>query len=268
MVFDSAIKNFKDKSQVNPYRFCIYQLWNRLRWDFRLKSIVERRKIRSLRDAHAGKKAIILCNGPSLNEVDFELLDGCYVFGLNKINLLFSRTKFRPDCVVTTNMHVVEQNSEFFNATDIKLFFDCKAYIKRLIRPRESMTFFHSSLTPGFAKDCSVSINPSHTVTNTALQLAYHMGFSKVAIVGADHNFAVKGEPNSRISGVKEDHSHFDPTYFANVEWQLPDLTESEVGYLRAKYNYESTGRLLYNCTVGGKLEIFERMELKDFVRL
>jgi hypothetical protein len=162
----------------------------------------------------------------------------------------------------------MDQNSKFFNETSIPLFMDCKGLLNNIIRPRESVTFFHSALIPGFAKDCSMSINPSHTVTNTALQLAYYMGFQKVALVGADHNFAVSGEPNTYISGIKEDLSHFDPSYFSDVEWQLPDLAESEVGYLRAKHSFIGDGRAIYNCTEGGKLDIFERMSIKEFLAL
>jgi len=254
------------KDTLNPYRFSLYQLYNRFIWDLNPKSFLERKKIRNLKNKYAGEKAIIMCNGPSLNEVNFDLLKDCYIFGLNKINLLFKRTTMRPNFIVATNMHVVSQNAEFFNTTDIDLFIDSKAFRKRLLKRRNNIFYIHSALIPGFAKDCSISINPSHTVTNTTLQLAYHMGFSKIAIVGADHEFAVKGSPNSYVSGIKEDNSHFDKSYFADVEWQLPDLIESEVGYLRARSCFENDNREIYNCTVGGKLEIFKRLELSEFL--
>ena len=65
----------------------------------------------------------------------------------------------------------------------------------------------------------------------------------------------------------QRDESHFDPGYFANgVQWQLPDLLQSEVHYLLAREAYQSDGRLLANCTAGGKLETFQRMELDSFL--
>ncbi len=253
---------------LNPYRFAAYQFLNRLRWDVRPRAIVDRKKFARLGNRYLNGKAVILCNGPSLNSVDFGLLEGCYVIGLNKINLLFDRTEFRPDCIVASNMHVIDQNQDFYNTTDIELYLDCKAYTRKIVAARPNVTYFHSALIPGFARDCSFSINPSHTVTNTALQIAYHMGFTSLAIVGADHNFAVSGEPNTYVRGIKKDYSHFDTSYFADVEWQLPDLAESEVGYLRAKHAFERDGRQIYNATDGGKLEIFERLDLAAFIGL
>ena len=82
------------------------------------------------------------------------------------------------------------------------------------------------------------------------------MGFTKIAIVGADHEFSVKGPANSYISGIEEDNSHFDKSYFADVEWQLPDLVESEVGYLRAKIVLK---------VIIEKYLIVLRVEIRDF---
>ncbi|WP_277882134.1 hypothetical protein [Oculatella sp. FACHB-28] len=42
------------------------------------------------------------------------LLKGTYTFGLNKINLLFEYSEFRPSCIVSVNSFVVEQNAEFY----------------------------------------------------------------------------------------------------------------------------------------------------------
>ena len=50
------------------------------------------------------------------------------------------------------------------------------------------------------------------------------------------------------------------------MKWQLPDLLNSEVSYSLAKQNYEAFGRKIYNATVGGNLELFDRVNLKDFI--
>jgi hypothetical protein len=86
-----------DQEQINPYRFHIIGLLNRLKWDLNLKSHISRARINKLKNIHTGKRALILCNGPSLNKVDFKLLTNLDVitFGLNKINLLFDSVDFR-----------------------------------------------------------------------------------------------------------------------------------------------------------------------------
>lgn len=253
------------RQRVNPYRLATAQLLNRLIWDVNPESWRSRSKIKYWRNRHVGQKAVIVCNGPSLLKTDFALLNGVFTFGLNKINLLFDKTPFRPSCIVAVNPFVIEQNADFYNTTDIPLFLDSKG--RRWVKVRRTTGFLHSDWGVGFAQDCSLSIYPGHTVTFVAMQLAYHMGFTDVALIGCDHNFAVKGPANATVVAEGKDESHFDPNYFAHgVKWQLPDLFESEVAYTRAKNAYEANGRRLRNATQNGLLEILERCSLADFV--
>lgn len=253
---------------LNPYYDGVRMILRRLRWDANYNSWYSRKKLKSLRNKYLGEKAIILCNGPSLNKVDFDSIgSNIFTFGLNKINLLFDRSSFRPSCIVAVNRFVIEQNSDFFNTTDIPLFLDSVGIRYGWIHSRNNLTCLYSSgLADGFAKDCTISVTQGYTVTYVALQLAFHMGFKYVALVGADHTFAIKGPANKTIDGSAVDESHFDPRYFAGVKWQLPDLFESEVSYTRANNMYNAHDRKIFNCTDGGQLEIFDRISLSAFL--
>ena len=253
------------RPSLNPYIAAARLLKRRILWDLHLESWRSRAKLKRLFNAHEGEKAVILCNGPSLLDVDFDLLDGVFTFGLNKINLLFDKVSFRPSCVVAVNRFVIEQNAEFYERTDIPLFLD--SFANGLVPSTPQRCFLHSTSETGFARRCEWSINQGHTVTYVAMQLAFHMGFSEVALVGCDHNFATKGPANKTVIAGQKDENHFDPNYFAGgVKWQLPDLFESEVAYARARKVYEAFDRKIFNSTVGGNLDIFERRELSDFV--
>lgn len=250
---------------LNPYRHAAGLLASRLLWDCHPAAWVSRRRLQALSGRYAGQKAVILCNGPSLLQVDFEALGDVFTFGLNKINLLFDRSSFRPSCVVAVNPFVIEQNAEFFNTTDLPLFIDSGG--RGHVRMREMVAFLHSTSFPGFARDCSWSIFQGYTVTYVAMQLAFHMGFSDVAIVGCDHDFASKGPANKAVAADAIDLSHFDSRYFSGgVKWHLPDLFESEMAYARAKHIYQAFGRRLVNATVGGKLEVLNRVNLTSFL--
>jgi len=252
---------------INPYRTGLALILKRLMWDLHPAAWVSRSRLRAIIDSHKGKSAIILCNGPSLNFVDLESLHGIFTFGLNKINLLFDRSAFRPSSIVSINKLVIQQNAAFLNATDIPLFIDFAA--RRIVNARASVTYLHSSGIPKFARDCSVSICQGHTVTFAAMQLAFHMGFQRVALVGCDHTFAVKGRANTTVIAHGPDQSHFDPRYFsAGQTWQLPDLAASEYFYALAAEQYRLAGRLLVNCTSGGRLELLERRSLAQFLKL
>lgn len=250
---------------LNPYASGASLILKRLNWDRKLESWRSRKKIRTWQDKYGGDKAVILCNGPSLLDVDLGLLEGTFTFGLNKINLLFDKSSFRPSCIVAVNSFVIEQNADFYNATEIPLFLDSKGL--GLVSARPTVCFLHSTNKPGFARDCSWSICQGHTVTYVAMQLAFHMGFKEVALVGCDHNFAAKGPANQVAIAEDVDKSHFDPNYFAGgVKWHLPDLFESEVAYTRAMNMYHAFGRRIVNSTEGGKLEIFKRQGLAEFL--
>jgi len=261
-------QNKGPRATINPYRTSVMQILRRAKWDIRLLSWISRAKVRTWKDKYADQKAVIMCNGPSLNKVDFRQLDksGVFTFGLNKINLLFRRTDFRPSVIVAVNPFVIEQNAKFYNETDIPLFLDSKG--SKWVKCSKNTHFLHSSVGSGhFAQDCSISINQGFTVTYVAMQLAFHMGFVEVALVGCDHSFSTKGTANEIVASDENDPDHFDPNYFAKgVKWQLPDLAHSEFYYTIAKETFERYGRRIVNCTQGGSLELFERQPLDDFL--
>lgn len=253
------------RSTINPYRYALQLVYNRLVWDLSPKSWKSRKSLHSIRGQHEGKKAVVLCNGPSLNQVEFDLLEDVFSFGLNKINLIFDRLSFRPSAIVAVNEYVLEQNADFYNQTKLPLYLSSIG--SSSVRHNRNVTFLHSSTQTKFAKDCSMSIYEGHTVTFVALQLAFHMGFREVALVGADHYFASKGPANAVVESGDTDENHFDPRYFSGGnKWQLPDLPACEAAYALAKEVYESAGGRIVNATEGGHLEIFPREPLKEFI--
>ena len=250
---------------VNPYLWSAVFAWSRLRWDLNPLSWRSRARIRKWKNRFQGQSAVIVCNGPSLLKSDLSSLGDVFTFGLNKINLLFDRSDFRPSAIVAINRFVLQQNADFYNATQIPLFLASEA--SKSVPMRDNVHFVHVT-NFSFARDCSVSVTAGFTVTFAALQLAFHMGFTRVALIGCDHDFAEKGPANAVVTGKGPDRSHFDPRYFAEgTPWQLPDLAASEYYYKMARDAYESHGRMLVNATEGGKLEIFQRMSLADFLR-
>jgi hypothetical protein len=100
-----------------------------------------------------------------------------------------------------------------------------------------------------------------------ALQLAFHLGFSDVILIGVDHSFASHGPANKLVTSSGADMNHFDPTYFGTgVRWQLPDLAVSEMAYRMACDAYEAAGRRVRDATVDGKLTVFPKVRYEDVV--
>jgi hypothetical protein len=261
-------------SQINPttklnlYRIALSFIKNKLLWDLRREARSSRIGLGRMKNRYLGEKAVLICNGPSLNDVDFDLLTKSKVFciGLNKINLLFDKTKFRPNLIVSVNKLVIEQNKDYFNSTDIPLILDSNSV--DLVKKRDNINFIHSlPFQLKFGGDITGSVCQGYTVTYVALQIAFYLGFKSVSLVGCDHYFSTKGSSNMTVRSSDKDPDHFADNYFSGgVKWQLPDILGSEIHYKIAREFFEAHNREIVNSTVGGHLDIFDRMNLENFL--
>ena len=257
------------RDTFNPYRVAFSLFFRRLCWDLTISSWKHRVRLQRLRNRYRGERAVILCNGPSLNDVDFSQLGSVFTIGLNKVNLLTDKTGFTPSAIVAVNPFVIQQNLDFFNTTSVPLFISTIARKYGFSNPSSGATLIHCSDFPYFSRDCSLSVFEGFTVTYVALQLAYHLGFSRVALVGCDHNYYQEGEPNVIIkSPVGSDPGHFSEEYFSGEdEWQYPDLLGSEYFYDLAMRCFHSDHRAIVNASTRSDLTVFPRISLEEFLK-
>ena len=223
------------------------------------------RRLAALKDIHKGKRAFIIGNGPSLKQTDLPKLKNEFTFGMNRIYLLFPELGFHTTYFCATNDLVIEQFHADILTLSMPKFLAWRSH--RHFSPQlpiaQLPTFIFTSYTgPGFSPDVRGRVWEGATVTNMALQLAFHMGFEKVILIGVDHNFTSKGEANKTVVSQGDDPNHVSPNYFGKgVRWQLPDLDTSEIGYAFARDAYQKAGREVVDATVGGKLTIFPKAD-------
>lgn len=219
------------------------------------------RALGKLKNAHRGQRAFILGNGPSLRNTDVRKLKGEQTFGMNRVYLAFPEWGFQTSYFVSVNDLVIQQAAAEIMALPMPKFLSWRA--RRHVQPTADTIFLNSTYErPTFAKDARGRLWEGATVTYVALQLAYHMGFDPVILIGVDHNFASKGEPNTTVVSEGGDKDHFDARYFGRgFRWQLPDLEMSERAYRMARASFEADGRRVLDATVGGKLTVFPRVE-------
>lgn len=239
------------------------------------------RRLAALKDTHKGQRAFIIGNGPSLKQTDLTKLKDEFTFGMNRIYLLFPELGFTTSCLVSINDLVIEQCAAEMAALNLPKFLAWRSYRHFLNLPpttnhqlsttnhqlstinSQLPTFLYTTYTgPRFSRDVRGRVWEGATVTNVALQLAFHMGFEQVILIGVDHNFASKGDANKTVVSDGDDPNHFSPAYFGKgFRWQLPDLETSEIGYRLARQAYESAGREVLDATIGGKLTIFKKVD-------
>jgi uncharacterized Rossmann fold enzyme len=222
------------------------------------------RKLAALKDSHRGERCFVIGNGPSLKSMDLSKLENEFTFGFNRIFLAAAELGFTPSCIVSINDLVIEQSVAELQALKMPKFFAWRA--RKWLKLDADTHFIYTSYTgPGFSKDVTGRVWEGATVTNVALQLAYHMGFAKVILIGVDHNFASQGTPNTTVTSDGADPNHFSGAYFGKgFRWQLPDLETSERGYRNARQAFEADRRQVVDATVSGKLTIFPKVKFNS----
>ena len=223
------------------------------------------RRLAALKDIHKGQRAFIIGNGPSLRQTDLSKLRNEFTFGLNRIYLLFPELGFQTTYLVSINHLVIEQFADEILAQPMPKFLAWRSHrhFSSTLKLADLPTFIYTTYTgPRFAKNVNGRVWEGATVTNVALQLAFHMGFQQIILIGVDHNFTSKGEANKTVISEGDDPNHFMPNYFGKgAKWQLPDLDTSEIGYTFAREAYHKAGREILDATVGGKLTIFPKTD-------
>ena len=241
------------------------------RWGFESKWLeAELQKssasVERLRASRRGDMAVIVGNGPSLNQTDLSLLDGVDTFVSNYAYLKPELVERATYLAVVNNL-VAEQGYSSFNLLRgvTKIF---PYWLAHCISPDDDTILLKSIGYPEFSTDMLSNVSWRHTVSFFHMQLAYGLGYRRVALIGFDHSYAQQAgvREGEVIAQDSADQNHFDPRYFRGKNWHAADVDNMEAMYRLAKEAYETDGRSIVNATVGGHLEIFDRVELAAFV--
>lgn len=262
-------------SEITPKRILdgvirrLYDLPDAYAWTFPKAQYKHNKSaLTGLHNLHTGKRCFILANGPSLSGMNLSLLKNEYTIGMNRIYLLFEKISFLPNYYVCINELVLEQFAK--EIADLKMPKFVNWNRRKLFSAQDKSMLYiklSTALRDRFVSNICLPISSGGTVTYTALQIAYFMGFTTVILIGLDHSFEDKGTPNKvEVRKSETDANHFHPDYFPKgVKWQLPDLQRSEIAYHLAKATYQSDGRKIIDATVNGKCEVFEK---RDYLSL
>jgi len=234
-----------------------------------------REKLNTYKNKFKGQRCFIVGNGPSLNKIDLNLLKKEYSFAVNGIFYKTDEMGYKPTFYVVEDQAVLRDNLDRINdyICDHSFF---PSHYKSRLNIRDDMNFVDLDLgfyrefhpyycKPRFSQDCSQVAYAGQSVTFFNMQLAFHLGFDKVYLIGMDFSYDI---PDSTIiEGVKylsqgADPNHFHPDYFGKGKvWHDPKLDRVAMNFNLARKVYEENGREIINATVGGKLELFRRVD-------
>lgn len=232
------------------------------------------RRLAKYRNFHQGQRVFILGNGPSLNLCDLTSLKNEITIGVNSIFLNYDRMGFHPTYYVVEDVFVGEDRANEINSYrgPTKFFGN---YLKYCLDEEISTLWLNVRFRydnypgfPHFSTDALRMVWVGGTVSYINLQLAYYMGFSEVYLVGFDHSYTIPTEAKmsgTEIISTSADPNHFHPDYFGEgYRWHDPMVDRMEQAYRKAKRYFEADGRKIYNASVGGKLEVFERVDFSS----
>jgi hypothetical protein len=221
-------------------------------------------RLARLKDRHKSERAVLVANGPSLNNMDLSFLRHETTIGLNKIYLGTQKFHFYPRYYVAVNEKVIAQG-----ASDIRAM-NCVKFISGRsagLVPEDALTYHINTTNPParFCPDITFGAHEGWTVTYTALQIAYFLGFREVVLIGLDHRYKFVGQPNEARTLDGPDPNHFSENYFGHGQtWDNPDLKNSEESYRIARAEYEKDGRRIVDATLDGACTVFDKADYRD----
>lgn len=232
-------------------------------------------RLARLKDTHTGERCFLIGNGPSLTGEDLNLLKDEYTFGTNMVYKIFDQTEWRPSfhCVSDT-IYASKLGTELSEMVKAPLFTTERTYRRMRKKPIDT-TYVHTIQTELYKVRGNIQAYCmiKATVLSLAAEMAFHMGFSEIYLLGVDctnphdkgghftDNYATKEVAETDINRIK-------------TRMNAKTLTTKQIGehiidrsmevYSLLDQYASKHGIRIYNATRGGNLEIFPRVKLED----
>lgn len=228
------------------------------------------KQLDKLRNKHKGQRGVIMGNGPSLNKMDMSFLKDEIVIAMNRIYLGFEKFDFLPTYYLCQD----PAQSEIFNKEILE---NVPAHIPKFVNSqrwtdwptdREDIIFWMTriSFDSNFSRDATLGCFRGGTSDAIALQLAYHLGFDEVVLIGCDHTYDKDGaKPGEQGHHTGGSNYHFTNTY---THTGLPHCGNGYVTVLpclqAAEKIFLEAGRKVIDATVEGQCPAFPKVDYRE----
>lgn len=230
-------------------------------------------RLLAMKDRHAGERAFVLGNGPSLKIPDIDRLKGEVTFASNKIYLAFDQTDWRPTYLNCCDGKVAEnlklELTEY--SWGQKVF---GASVSEVLGDGNGFTYVNWPHPEGEANwDPVKGFRSGHSVVNLGIKLAYWMGITEIIVIGLDFHFDV---PDTRTGEQvygndviisRGEVNHFHPDYRKEGEtWTVPQLDDQYRDFVFAREYLEARGRTIVNASRFTKLDAWPRVDFDQLL--
>lgn len=222
-------------------------------------------KLKELHNKHKGERCFVVGMGPSLDKTRFDLIKDEIFIVSNNFYTGIKKFGIKPKYWAVGDKGVFDihhkellkqDTTMFLTENASRLFLKHKEHYMKdaKINPIVIKPLGNTETWMTFSKDLTKGAYGGHAVCG-CIQVALHLGFKEVYLLGCDCS---ESEENVHFGGA---------TTFSTSDKVLNEWESVFKRYEVCKKLFEKNNRKIYNATVGGALEVFERRDVKDICK-
>lgn len=243
--------------------------------------ILESQKLKRLKDIHTDReRCFIIGNGPSIRQQDLTKLKDEITFVTNWFILHKDYEKINPRYYCVSDQGFYDSsgiNRDWYELMMAKtknavkfLPFDTKKVIKKQGLFNEHDIFYLYYLGEEIWKKQTINLNVTKpldagdtVIIDFCLPLAFYMGFKEVYLLGCDCDYGIDKDKSYKNAFFYDIDNH--KTEYRRLDYHKGVWFDNVItSYAVAKKAFETSGRKIYNAGIGGKLEVFKRVNYNN----
>lgn len=239
--------------------------------------------IKHLKGRGRGKRIFLVGNGPSLNDMNLDLLVGEDSIAMNRIELIYPKTKWRPTYYIFCSSNCFDKrwgkdwSKSVVKASNhedtIPLIWDrYKSTIeKNAGKPLHKSTIYLKKFSENevgnlnsFSVNAEDRLDKSGTTMNVALQLAYYMDYDEVYLIGCDSNWKTSMDTLQSDEG---DINHFHPDYHVSIIDGDEEFWRMNTTHKITKKFFDIKGVKIMNAGINSSINVYEKIDFKSLFK-
>lgn len=231
-----------------------------------------------LKHIKSSDECVIIGNGPSLNKVDWKKVSSFDTFGVNSIFLLKEKMNFIPKFYVVEDVYVADDRKEEINKNKNGVIEIYPNYLKYLFGSKINSVFvnvffyYGRFFKPRIGRSIDHGLFVGGSVSHLCIQIAIHLGYSKIHLIGFDHNYVINPTVETKgkklVSTKNDDNNHFDKTYFGKGKrWHEPDMDRMKESHDFFNMVAKKRGINIYNTLKTSGLSSYEIKDENSFYK-
>jgi len=237
-------------------------------------------KITHLKGIGRGKRIFLVGNGPSLNDMNLDLLENEDSIAMNRIELIYPKTKWRPSYYIFCSSNCQDRRwGKGWSKSVVKASKEPKTTPLIWNRYKNNIennagesldesTIFLDTFSENrvgnddcFSTNAEDRLDKSGTTMNVALQLAYYMEYDEVYLIGIDSNWKTLSDSKQNDKG---DENHFHPEYHASIGNGAHEFWRMNTTHKTAKKFYDERGTTIMNAGINSAIDAYEKVDFNS----